>query len=411
MKKENLSDALNYINDDIINEISNTRKINEKYKLKRIIKSCIAACVVIAISITSVIVLPKLKTELYSPQNSQSEEQPTDVQLPMLTIDTITAGGDGSGFEGFMAYDISELTNANPWYEGCDITTLPVYSNALTFNESYEPTNTNYDKMYEMLYDIAKRLNLDTDKIEAVQHDNEYHNPSPYLSFEDNGISITIQANLTALINFDTAVSLPSNHNFSPYASYDDTLSVAEYFKSEYENIISYNNPQTNIFHGEYSWLEDDDVKQTYHIQFYDKTGDIKQDILNYNFYQIGFHSDYENDGKLKTIIIYKPDLSQKIGDYPIISVDEAKKLLANGNYITNVPYEFSELEYIKKTELVYRISYREKTYIPYYRFYVELSEDKFYTPQGLKHYGFYYVPAVEGKYIENMPIYDGSFN
>ena len=352
--------------------------------------------------------MPKQKTNLPPQQDNNIAD---DVQLPTLTIDTITAGGDGMGFEGLMAYDISELTNANPWYEGCDIETLPVYSNALTFNESYEPTNTNYDKMYEMLYDIAKRLNLDTDKIEAFQHDNEYHNPFPYLSFEDNGISITIQANLTALIDFNPAISLPGNYNFNAYATYKEMQDVAHYFKDEYKDVIGYKNPQENIFHGDYSWLDDDSVKQTYNIQFYDKTDDIKQDILNYNFYQIGFHSDYENEGKLKTVIIYKPDLSQKIGDYPIASVDGAKQLLANGNYITNVPHEFRGLEYIKKTELIYRISYREKTYIPYYRFYVELPENEFATPQGLKHYGFYYVPAVEGKYIENMPVYDGSFN
>lgn len=408
MKKENLSDALNHINDDIINETANTRKLNKKHKSKRIIKSCIAACVVIAISITALTLFPKQKTNLPPQQDNNIAD---DVQLPTLTIDTITAGGDGMGFEGLMAYDISELTNANPWYEGCDIDTLPVYSNALTFNESYEPTNTNYDKMYEMLYDIAKQLNLDTDKIEAIQHDNEYHNPFPYLSFEDNGISITIQANLTALIDFNPAISLPGNYNFNAYATYKEMQDVAHYFKDEYKDVIGYKNPQENIFHGDYSWLDDDSVKQTYNIQFYDKTDDIKQDILNYNFYQIGFHSDYKNEGKLKTVIIYKPDLSQKIGDYPIVSVDGAKQLLANGNYITNVPHEFRGLEYIKKTELIYRISYREKTYIPYYRFYVELPENEFATPQGLKHYGFYYVPAVEGKYIENMPVYDGSFN
>lgn len=45
---------------------------------------------------------------------------------------------------------------------------------------------------------------------------------------------------------------------------------------------------------------------------------------------------------------------------------------------------------------------------MPYYRFYVELPEEE---SDGMKTYGAYYVPAVEEKYISNMPLWDGSFN
>ena len=65
--------------------------------------------------------------------------------------------------------------------------------------------------------------------------------------------------------------------------------------------------------------------------------------------------------------------------------------------------------KYIKKVELVYRTSEMEEIYMPYYRFYVELPEEN--LEHGLKTYGAYYVPAVEGSYLTNMPVYDGSFN
>ena len=45
---------------------------------------------------------------------------------------------------------------------------------------------------------------------------------------------------------------------------------------------------------------------------------------------------------------------------------------------------------------------------MPYYRFYVELPEEK---RAGLNNYGSYYVPAVEKEYLTNMPVWDGSFN
>ncbi len=45
---------------------------------------------------------------------------------------------------------------------------------------------------------------------------------------------------------------------------------------------------------------------------------------------------------------------------------------------------------------------------MPYYRFYVELPEEK---RAGLNNYGAYYVLAVEKEYLTNMPVWDGSFN
>ena len=52
---------------------------------------------------------------------------------------------------------------------------------------------------------------------------------------------------------------------------------------------------------------------------------------------------------------------------------------------------------------------------MPYYKFYVELPEEKEVTDSKgdieMKTYGAYYVPAVESRYISNMPVYDGTFN
>ena len=81
-------------------------------------------------------------------------------------------------------------------------------------------------------------------------------------------------------------------------------------------------------------------------------------------------------------------------------------------NYITTVPYEMPGEEYIAKVELVYRVGEYEKYYIPYYRFYVELPDAEYKENNNdTKTYGAYYVPAVEGRYISNMPLWDGHFN
>ena len=119
------------------------------------------------------------------------------------------------------------------------------------------------------------------------------------------------------------------------------------------------------------------------------------------------FHCD--DEGKLFIARIYQPDLSVKVGDYPIISREQARELLVNGSYLTSVPYEIPGSEYVKKVELIYRTGTHEQYFMPYYRFYVELPEEE--QENGRKTYGAYYVPAVDRSYISNMPTWDGSFN
>ena len=106
---------------------------------------------------------------------------------------------------------------------------------------------------------------------------------------------------------------------------------------------------------------------------------------------------------------VFRPNLSDKVGDYPIISAEEATDLLLNGNYITTVPCSMPGQEYIAGVDLVYRSGKYEEYFMPYYRFYVELPEQE--QEDGLKDYGAYYIPAVLAEYLTNMPVWNGDFN
>ena len=92
-----------------------------------------------------------------------------------------------------------------------------------------------------------------------------------------------------------------------------------------------------------------------------------------------------------------------------VLSMEEAKALLLNGNYIPTVPEVMPGEVYIAGVELGYRAGARDAYAMPYYRFYVELPGME--QEDGLKTYGAYYVPAVEGRYLTDMPVWDGSFN
>ena len=372
----------------------------------------------------------------YSIRNSRVDEKPPvgsssttgtlvqgqpGTELPLLSVTYNSS--ESMGFEGYMAYDISELINANPWNEDMELSTMPVYKNPLTYDTNYSATGADFDKMREFLLDIADRFGLDTNALsitddvpdeetmqkisEKLQIDGNpvpdgYFDPTS-LIIKTDGLEIEVNQAMTAKISFDPAVPLPAEYNFTHHAPYEDIVAVAEYLKTKYKEIIDIDDPQVNIYGGSYNIY----AQQGYSIEFFDAGGNDTEQILNYNFNRTAFYCD--DEGKLFLARIYQPDLSEKVGDYPIITLEEAAELLSNGNYITTVPYEMPGSEYVKKAELIYLTREREEYYMPYYRFYVELPEAK--REYGLKDYGAYYVPAVKEEFIANMPTWDGSFN
>lgn len=343
------------------------------------------------------------------------------IELPVLSFSENIA--TSMGYEGYMAYDISELVNANPWNEDTEISFLPVYQNSLTYDKYFIASGADFDKMREFILDVAERLGLDTKDltitdnapteetkqkmIEKFEKSGDhipegYFNPTR-LMIKTDGITIEVDQSMTAHVTFAPAVSLPHEYNFTHFASYNDKLAVADYFRNKYNKLIGAKDPQVNIYGGDYTIYD----QQIYHVGFFDAGNSTEEEIINFNFNRVEFYCD--DNGDLFMARIYKPNLSKKLGDYPIISSEQAKELLLNGNYISTIAYRPSDAELVKKVELVYRTGEHEEYYMPYYRFYVELPAEE--RENGLKNFGAYYVPAVESSYISNMPTWDGSFN
>lgn len=354
-------------------------------------------------------------------QEPGTQETGSATGLPMLSV-AETGQGEAEGYEGFRVHDISELVNTNPWKEEIEIPVLPVYENILSYDENYIPQGGNFDKMREFLLEVAGSLGLDEESLtitddvpdeetrqiitEKLQMDGGtvpegYFNPTKLIG-EGEGMKIEVDQAMTAKVSFEPAQSLPEEYHFTHYAAYEELAQTAEYLEDEYADFIGMEHPTVNIHGGSYNIY----LQQSYGIEFYDWTEDIVQRIINYNFNRVAFYCD--DQGKLFLARNFRPDLSKLVGEYPIITAEDAKELLLKGNYITTVPYEMPGEEFIGKVELVYRVGEREKYYMPYYRFYVELPEAT--MDDGLKAYGAYYVPAVESTYISDMPVWDGSF-
>ncbi len=366
-------------------------------------------------------------SSLYASHDPEGKQKPDtkdtgETGLPMLSMAEI-GEEEAAGYEGIRVHDISELVNTNPWDEALGISSLPVYENVLSYDENYIVQGGDFHKMREFLLEIAGSLGLEEESLTITDDvpDEEtrriiteklemggdtvpegYFNPTKLIG-EAEGLKIQVNQAMTATVSFEPAVSLPEEYHFTHYAAYGELAETAEYLEKEYADFIGMEHPAANIYGGSYNIY----LQQSYWIEFYDRAEDMVQRIINYNFNRTAFYCD--DQGRLYLARSFRPDLSKMVGEYPIITAEKAKELLRKGNYITTVPYEMPGEEFIGKVELVYRAGEREKYYMPYYRFYVELPEAA--MDDGLKAYGAYYVPAVESAYISDMPVWDGSFN
>lgn len=306
------------------------------------------------------------------------------------------------GFEGYMAYDISNLVNQNPWNESTTIKRLPLFRNPYEYETSGAIVDVDRDDMVATLKDVAMTFNIEVDDTKIIEDDGN-QGVLRGVEYIQDGLRIVVSGDLSWDVWFEPGIELPEELNFSYDSStYEDMTKVAEYLKQEYSFVLMMNEPVTNIYGGDFNIY----AQQSYDLGFYEGSGSLIDQILNYNFNKIRFSCDDNSD--LWLIRYTNNDLSEKIGDYPIISVEEATELLINGQYLTTVWEPFTDSEYIRDVELIYR-SAHDKIFMPYYRFYVELPSMK--RENGLNTYGAYYVPAVESRFIENMPLWDERFN
>lgn len=262
--------------------------------------------------------------------------------LPMLTISENP--NQFTEVEMYMAFEPSELINANPWSESVEITTLSVYANLAVADEN-EQEEEEALTIEEMSSDTVKRF-------------------------------------------------------FA--ATYDEAELAAGQLQETYGEMMELKEPQVDIYGGDYNVYRE----RRFYIGLYEGRDSITDQIIHYHFNRVTFYSD--EDEEITPVKTDALDRTEKVEDYPVISVKEAQKLLENGNYVTTSLYEMPGKDYIAKAELIYRMEAYEEYFMPYYCFYVE--QPLLQANDGLKVYGTYYVPAVHKKYISNMPEWSERF-
>lgn len=386
MRPEHISDALNHLSDELIEETDKVRSQRPALRKKWALWGA-AACLCIVLA--GALLLPPA-------------EQRAPDGLPLLEI-SMESGG--MGFEGLLYYDFSELANGNPWHEGMELDTLPVFRNG-SYSAVGEPAGLGPEELEQRARSAAQALGVD---ISSLRQERGDYDPSSIarVSATGEGVRIDAEADGTVTVWFDDELSLPEEYRFA-YRDITDreAEAVLDYLLDRYSALVNFQQPRKAIF-------RDRNIYGALGVDYraYDAAGDDVEDILNYAFRQVDFAPD--DNGNLMLIRLYD-DLAcgEKIGDYPLITLEEAREALLAGQYLTTVPYELPGAEHVYGGELVYRGSAREQVFIPYYRFYVDVSREfPNWDDTELKNYGAYYVPAIEHQYLKPGWQWDGSFN
>lgn len=316
------------------------------------------------------------------------------------------------GFEGYLYYDDSELVNDNPWNENMEISTLPVYRFKTNHSsDTIAPKGLNEKEIRSLLKSTASALGIKIISTEVFPEDEspEDREYSPLLraifaKTNHGEIRVFATGEITYHLPDDDHLVLPDKYSFTYNRTtndeaYEAIAYLSDFYKKLLHKVLDYKT-LTAATWGSYN------IYGEYHRDYYayDSSGNDIEDIINYNLRRVSFCP--AEDGKLFIVRISDElKAAKKIGDYPIVSVDEAKQRLLAGNYHTSVPYAMPGEEYIAKAELIYSAGFYGETLLPYYRFYVFLPEQ--IIVDGLKTYGAYYVPAISDEYIINMPVDD----
>lgn len=407
MNAQHISDALDELDDELLDE-ANALRDGPRRRTGRLRWIGAAACLALVVG---------LGIGMRARQDAPRSNPPEPAGLPRLPLSVEVTNPGGMGYEGYLAHDVSELISGSPWEETDSFQTLPVYRNPVEYDGAGAPVaNINLDAMEARALEVANRLGIEVEIQDNAPTEEEIANlreklgeiPEGYfdqteVTAQGDGVEIIVMADLTASICFEPAQELPEEYNFGYHAPYEDMKAAADYLLGQYRGLLAMDDPQVRVVDGDYTFAGE----QMYSIIAFDGAGDKTQQLLNYSFARARFSCD--DEGRLWFIRLGGADLSQKVGDYPVIPPKAAEKLLAEGRYITNVPYELPGVEYVRDVELLYLTGRQEEYFMPYYRFLVELPEKA--RENGLNTYGAYYVPAVEEAYLTGLPVWDGRFN
>ena len=358
-----------------------------------------------------------------------------EMELPKLIPWQRCLFGGGGG-EDYTLVDAEYLKSDGPWTEDAALKTLPVYQNVYVFSEDIPESarmtegligkRATQEEMEAAARAAAQALDAEVESIELFPTEEliqrfqtqkgevpkEYQHVNSVTLICGGGISVEADTELNIHVTFEPELTLPEEYALKPDASYEQQVKRGEYLIERYGKLLHMEKPVLKI--GRKRSFEEMSF-----CSVYEGAGDLAQQLVNYSMNTAAFT--FFSEGELAGIRLYRRDLSEKVGDYPIITADQAQEKLAAGGYVKGAAALFPGEEHIVYRELVYPTD--QVLWMPYYRFYAEIGFDQLcYPPEiyggkisrdgkPLKAYAAFYVPAIEDRYLGRMPDINGKFD
>lgn len=373
-------------------------------------------------------------------------EEPVYVDgLQVISAKFSTVGG--AGFEAYLVKDTADLDKGNPWDPSRPIAALPVYK-YLAYNPDMHGGPTVYlshSEMLEIAKEAAAEIGEDILDYTEISYVDQKMTDTTGMENAESPVCLWAYTEATWIL-----VSSTGGYSYrftdtrgEDYYKYDSPPFTFEYTDNEnsLKNRIKLpsgikldGNPTSedilDVFryvfenHSRFVFADCFEARKT--ITSYTFEGNVLYRSNSYSVYET-FPDDYlrtlmsyyfntatitvsEDGGFIDAITPFRNNFAlrtEKLGDYPIITDEDALELLICGKYISSVPAaELKNGEInasdVHKCELIY---VTDKYVIPYYKFYVELNYDSDTalsngSDPSLKLYGAFYVPAVEVKYL-----------
>ncbi len=283
-------------------------------------------------------------------------------KLPMLK----TSGG---GAWAYMAYDVSEIVHNQSWSTDA-ITTLPVYRNLWVRDGAGMPPEMDATRREMLIQQVAQQL-------EELAVDAE----------------IRVEDGYCVTVIFADSIEIPDAYKASYFSDYKQVQAMATYLLDTYGDVFGLESPVTDIWGGDRYY----DGQQTYHIRYYEGAGTDTQQLIERNFQSVGIT--WDENGNWRGLSFNNIDLSEKVADYELITVEQAQERLYQGYFTCSfAPAEMRVGRKMCDVELMYYTSGFGDYFIPYYKILLE-AEDEWFVGEselGLKTYVVYLVPAID---------------
>lgn len=430
MKKEDIIQAINEVDDDLLESAQQARTGHiKKNKQSSMIRRTVISLTAMAAVIAAVMITNRRKPEETDPVTAvtPTPEISEPGEKAVLTLSHQNTAGTGMSV--VMYPDLKEEPDYNPWNDSMNLTELPVYRRNMSITGSI--WGPGEEELRSILKETADwfGFTLTEETVYKAGEYDERHRTYDHVPGVEDGTVLYIkaeseEAQLTCYGSGEVTVffheghepHVPQSLKMNVYdLSEEEAEKTAQYLADTYGGLLGEEETAWDIG-GDYGYNrqpseelgEKEGLFRIRHYWFWKKGNSDAETVVNsaLNDLQIwGFDPD---DDTLITGIRLRNRLRayQKTDEYPLISAEEAYEQLLAGNCIANaggiLPDEKTETGNI---DMVYRDDPSSQYVYPCYLFYMDitdaLKEKHMMEIDGVRQYGLYWVPAIDPVYYE----------